>query len=153
MISFIKGGIKVRNSYQIYKYAVLLLVLGYCRTSIDFRSRDHFPMCLCVLCAFRELHTVLKSSDYVHGQSHGHFEGGVKLGVGAFNLVSVVVGKLQTHGIKKGVNVCLTITVWVFFNEQMLSLLPTRTLRMLEFVGFSGNKVNSLLSDTWPVSS
>ncbi|XP_051524797.1 tetratricopeptide repeat protein 39A-like isoform X3 [Myxocyprinus asiaticus] len=74
MISFIKGGMKVRNSYQIYK----------------------------------ELHTVLKSSGYVHGDNHGHFEGGVKLGVGAFNL--------------------------------MLSLLPTRTLRLLEFVGFSGNK-------------
>lgn len=27
MISFLKGGIKVRNSYQIYKYAVLLLLL------------------------------------------------------------------------------------------------------------------------------
>ncbi|KAK9970887.1 hypothetical protein ABG768_026792 [Culter alburnus] len=74
MISFIKGGMKVRNSYQIYK----------------------------------ELHTILKSSGYVHGDNHGHFEGGVKLGVGAFNL--------------------------------MLSLLPTRTLRLLEFVGFSGNK-------------
>lgn len=74
MISFIKGGMKVRNSYQIYK----------------------------------ELHTVLKSPGYVHGDNHGHFEGGVKLGVGAFNL--------------------------------MLSLLPTRTLRLLEFVGFSGNK-------------
>uniref|UniRef100_A0A672KP00 Tetratricopeptide repeat domain 39A n=1 Tax=Sinocyclocheilus grahami TaxID=75366 RepID=A0A672KP00_SINGR len=74
MISFIKGGMKVRNSYQIYK----------------------------------ELHTVLKSASYVHGDNHGHFEGGVKLGVGAFNL--------------------------------MLSLLPTRTLRLLEFVGFSGNK-------------
>ncbi|XP_030640143.1 tetratricopeptide repeat protein 39A [Chanos chanos] len=74
MISFIKGGIKVRNSYQTYK----------------------------------ELHTVLKSSGYVHGNNHGHFEGGVKLGVGAFNL--------------------------------MLSLLPTRTLKLLEFVGFSGNK-------------
>ncbi|XP_076860023.1 tetratricopeptide repeat protein 39A isoform X2 [Brachyhypopomus gauderio] len=74
MISFIKGGMKVRNSYQIYK----------------------------------ELHTVLKSSNYVQGDNHGHFEGGVKLGVGAFNL--------------------------------MLSLLPTRTLRLLEFVGFSGNK-------------
>uniref|UniRef100_A0A8C1P4C3 Tetratricopeptide repeat domain 39A n=1 Tax=Cyprinus carpio TaxID=7962 RepID=A0A8C1P4C3_CYPCA len=74
MISFIKGGMKVRNSYQIYK----------------------------------ELHTVLKSSSYVQGDNHGHFEGGVKLGVGSFNL--------------------------------MLSLLPTRTLRLLEFVGFSGNK-------------
>nr|XP_005174733.3 tetratricopeptide repeat protein 39A-like [Danio rerio] len=74
MISFIKGGMKVRNSYQIYK----------------------------------ELHTILKSSGYVQGDNHGHFEGGVKLGIGAFNL--------------------------------MLSLLPTRTLRLLEFVGFSGNK-------------
>lgn len=26
--------------------------------------------------------------------------------------------------------------------SQMLSLLPTRTLRLLEFVGFSGNKVS-----------
>ncbi|XP_065104565.1 tetratricopeptide repeat protein 39A isoform X1 [Paramisgurnus dabryanus] len=74
MIGFIKGGIKVRNSYQIYK----------------------------------ELHTVLKSSSYVNGDNHSHFEGGVKLGVGAFNL--------------------------------MLSLLPTRTLKLLEFVGISGNK-------------
>uniref|UniRef100_A0A3B5M2P5 Tetratricopeptide repeat domain 39A n=1 Tax=Xiphophorus couchianus TaxID=32473 RepID=A0A3B5M2P5_9TELE len=74
MISFIKGGIKVRNSYQTYK----------------------------------ELHTVLKSTGYTHGDNHGHFEGGVKLGVGAFNL--------------------------------MISMLPTRTLKLLEFVGFSGNK-------------
>uniref|UniRef100_A0A8C7QSB4 Tetratricopeptide repeat domain 39A n=1 Tax=Oncorhynchus mykiss TaxID=8022 RepID=A0A8C7QSB4_ONCMY len=74
MVSFIKGGIKVRNSYQTYK----------------------------------ELHTVLQSSSYVHGDNHGHFEGGVKLGVGSFNL--------------------------------MISMLPTRTLRLLEFVGFSGNK-------------
>ncbi|XP_030227662.1 tetratricopeptide repeat protein 39A isoform X2 [Gadus morhua] len=74
MISFIKGGIKVRNSYQTYK----------------------------------ELHSVLQSSGFAHGGNHGHFEGGVKLGVGAFNL--------------------------------MISMLPTRTLRLLEFVGFSGNK-------------
>lgn len=36
----------------------------------------------------RELHTVLNSSAYSQGHNHGHFEGGVKLGVGAFNLVS-----------------------------------------------------------------
>nr|XP_061833751.1 tetratricopeptide repeat protein 39A-like isoform X1 [Nerophis lumbriciformis]XP_061833752.1 tetratricopeptide repeat protein 39A-like isoform X1 [Nerophis lumbriciformis] len=74
MISFIKGGIKVRNSYQTYK----------------------------------DLHRVLHSTGYSHGDNHGHFEGGVKLGVGAFNL--------------------------------MISMLPTRTLKLLEFVGFSGNK-------------
>ncbi|KAK1165136.1 tetratricopeptide repeat protein 39A isoform X2 [Acipenser oxyrinchus oxyrinchus] len=74
MISFIRGGIKVRSSYQTYK----------------------------------ELHNIVQSAQYTQGDSHSHFEGGVKLGVGAFNLT--------------------------------LSLLPTRILRLLEFVGFSGNK-------------
>ncbi|EHB17723.1 Tetratricopeptide repeat protein 39A [Heterocephalus glaber] len=75
MVSFIKGGIKVRNSYQTYK----------------------------------ELDSLMQSSQYYKGESYRHFEGGVKLGVGAFNLT--------------------------------LSMLPTRILRLLEFVGFSGNKV------------
>ncbi|XP_068098536.1 tetratricopeptide repeat protein 39A isoform X2 [Hyperolius riggenbachi] len=74
MVSFIKGGIKVRNSYQTYK----------------------------------ELDNLQKCATYLKGDSHCHFEGGVKLGVGAFNLT--------------------------------LSMLPTRILRLLEFVGFSGNK-------------
>ncbi|KAM4022366.1 tetratricopeptide repeat protein 39A isoform 2-T2 [Anomaloglossus baeobatrachus] len=74
MVSFIKGGIKVRNSYQTYK----------------------------------ELDALQKCANYMKGESHCHFEGGVKLGVGAFNLT--------------------------------LSMLPTRILRLLEFVGFSGNK-------------
>ncbi|TNN74378.1 Tetratricopeptide repeat protein 39A [Liparis tanakae] len=56
----------------------------------------------------RELHTILQSPGYSQGENHCHFEGGVKLGVGAFNL--------------------------------MISMLPTRTLKLLEFVGFTGNK-------------
>ncbi|XP_037601733.1 tetratricopeptide repeat protein 39A isoform X5 [Cebus imitator] len=79
MVSFIKGGIKVRNSYQTYK----------------------------------ELDSLVQSSQYCKGENHRHFEGGVKLGVGAFNLT--------------------------------LSMLPTRILRLLEFVGFSGNKDYGLL--------
>ncbi|KAM5160978.1 tetratricopeptide repeat protein 39A isoform 2-T2 [Callospermophilus lateralis] len=79
MVSFIKGGIKVRNSYQTYK----------------------------------ELDNLVQSSQYCKGSSYRHFEGGVKLGVGAFNLT--------------------------------LSMLPTRILRLLEFVGFSGNKDYGLL--------
>ncbi|XP_011539351.1 tetratricopeptide repeat protein 39A isoform X2 [Homo sapiens] len=79
MVSFIKGGIKVRNSYQTYK----------------------------------ELDSLVQSSQYCKGENHPHFEGGVKLGVGAFNLT--------------------------------LSMLPTRILRLLEFVGFSGNKDYGLL--------
>uniref|UniRef100_A0A8D0GXH6 Tetratricopeptide repeat domain 39A n=1 Tax=Sphenodon punctatus TaxID=8508 RepID=A0A8D0GXH6_SPHPU len=78
MVSFIKGGIKVRNSYQTY----------------------------------RELDSLIQSPNYVKGQNHHHFEGGVKLGVGAFNLT--------------------------------LSMFPTRILRLLEFVGFSGNKEHGL---------
>uniref|UniRef100_A0A2K6FGS9 Tetratricopeptide repeat domain 39A n=1 Tax=Propithecus coquereli TaxID=379532 RepID=A0A2K6FGS9_PROCO len=79
MVSFIKGGIRVRNSYQTYK----------------------------------ELDSLVQSSHYCKGENHRHFEGGVKLGVGAFNLT--------------------------------LSMLPTRILRLLEFVGFSGNKDYGLL--------
>lgn len=76
MISFIKGGIKIRTSYQIYK----------------------------------DCQSVLNMSQGVGGASEAfrQFEGGVKLGIGSFNL--------------------------------MLSLLPARILRLLEFIGFSGNR-------------
>ncbi|XP_043555151.1 tetratricopeptide repeat protein 39A isoform X2 [Chiloscyllium plagiosum] len=74
MISFIKGSIKIRNSYQTYK----------------------------------ELLNIVQSSNYTKGENYSHLEGGVQLGIGAFNLT--------------------------------ISLLPTRILRLLEFVGFSGNK-------------
>ncbi|KPP64569.1 tetratricopeptide repeat protein 39B-like, partial [Scleropages formosus] len=76
MISFIKGGLKIRTSYQIYKECqhVLNMTQDLAGTSEAFRQ----------------------------------FEGGVKLGIGSFNL--------------------------------MLSLLPGRILRLLEFIGFSGNR-------------
>ncbi|XP_061664691.1 uncharacterized protein LOC133494677 isoform X2 [Syngnathoides biaculeatus] len=76
MISFIKGGIKIRSSYQIYK----------------------------------DCHNVLNVARELSSQSDSHrqFEGGVKLGIGSFNL--------------------------------MVSLLPQRILRLLEFMGFSGNR-------------
>ncbi|KAG7491573.1 hypothetical protein MATL_G00005220 [Megalops atlanticus] len=74
MMSFIKGGIKVRNSYVIYK----------------------------------ELHALIHSDNFSKGPNHCHLEGGVSLGVGAFNLA--------------------------------LSMFPARILKLLEFVGFSGDK-------------
>ncbi|XP_034270958.1 tetratricopeptide repeat protein 39A isoform X1 [Pantherophis guttatus] len=52
IISFVKGSIKIRNSYQIY----------------------------------RVLENLIQSRSYVKGENHPHFEVGVKLGVGAFNL-------------------------------------------------------------------
>ncbi|KAM5194660.1 tetratricopeptide repeat protein 39B [Mantella aurantiaca] len=81
MINFIKGGLKIRTSYQIYK----------------------------------ECHQVLSgmAKDKISSDAHPQFEGGVKLGIGAFNL--------------------------------MLSLLPSRILRLLEFIGFSGNRALGLL--------
>uniref|UniRef100_A0A8C6PIB6 Tetratricopeptide repeat protein 39B n=1 Tax=Nothobranchius furzeri TaxID=105023 RepID=A0A8C6PIB6_NOTFU len=79
MISFIKGGIKIRTSYQIYK----------------------------------DCQNVLSVAQDTAGSSSPfqQFEGGVKLGIGSFNL--------------------------------MLSLLPQRILRLLEFIGFSGNRVST----------
>ncbi|XP_048377720.1 tetratricopeptide repeat protein 39A isoform X2 [Stegostoma tigrinum] len=52
MVSFIKGGIKVRSSFMIYK----------------------------------ELHNFLQSSLFIKGPNHSHLEGGISLGIGAFNL-------------------------------------------------------------------
>uniref|UniRef100_H0V466 Tetratricopeptide repeat protein 39B n=1 Tax=Cavia porcellus TaxID=10141 RepID=H0V466_CAVPO len=81
MINFIKGGLKIRTSYQIYKE------------------------CLSIL------HVIQKNK---HEQEFFYeFEGGVKLGTGAFNL--------------------------------MLSLLPARIIKLLEFIGFSGNRELGLL--------
>ncbi|XP_036187083.1 tetratricopeptide repeat protein 39B isoform X1 [Myotis myotis] len=81
MINFIKGGLKIRTSYHIYKE------------------------CLSIL------HILQKNK--VEQQFFHEFEGGVKLGIGAFNL--------------------------------MLSLLPARIIRLLEFIGFSGNRELGLL--------
>ncbi|XP_008315392.1 tetratricopeptide repeat protein 39B [Cynoglossus semilaevis] len=75
IIGFIKGGMKIRNSYQIYKD------------------------CLAMANATKDME---KRSTYVH------FKGGVNMGIGSFNL--------------------------------MLSLLPSRVLRLMEFLGFSGDR-------------
>lgn len=82
MISFIKGGIKIRTSYNIYKE---------CQNILNSSQVPTSPA------------TSTKTSD-----PYSQFEGGVKLGIGSFNL--------------------------------MLSLLPQRILRLLEIIGFSGNR-------------
>ncbi|ESP02475.1 hypothetical protein LOTGIDRAFT_138416 [Lottia gigantea] len=74
LISFVKGGLKIRECYKIYK----------------------------------ECNKILKSRKWTDEQHRIHFESGVKMGVGAFNL--------------------------------MISLLPGKVMKLLEFVGFSGNK-------------
>ncbi|XP_072318448.1 tetratricopeptide repeat protein 39B-like [Eucyclogobius newberryi] len=75
IIGFIKGGMKMRNSYQIYKE---------CQAIINIRK------------------------DEKQESSHVHFRSGVSMGIGSFNL--------------------------------MLSLLPSRVLRLMEFLGFSGDR-------------
>ncbi|KAM3623590.1 uncharacterized protein V6R79_013009 [Siganus canaliculatus] len=76
IISFIKGGMRIRNSYQIYKD---------CQAFANISNE-----------------TEKQKSTYVH------FKGGVNMGIGSFNL--------------------------------MLSLLPSRVLRLMEFLGFSGER-------------
>ncbi|XP_078070283.1 tetratricopeptide repeat protein 39B isoform X2 [Mustelus asterias] len=80
MINFIKGGIKIRTSYNIYRECQQIVQMTQDRVKTD------------VYC---------------------QFEGGIQLGIGAFNL--------------------------------MLSLLPLRILRLLEFIGFSGNRGSIIL--------
>lgn len=99
MISFIKGGIKVRNSYQTYKWAPRISLFPSKKNVVCcFRFSQTRPLFLLTL-PHRELHTVLQSPGYTHGDNHGHFEGGVKLGIGAFNLVSRRLDVIK-HGSK-----------------------------------------------------
>ncbi|KAF6729992.1 Tetratricopeptide repeat protein 39B [Oryzias melastigma] len=76
IIGFIKGGMGMRNSYQIYKYC-------------------------------QDMENVLTDEEK-QKRTHVHFRGGVSMGIGSFNL--------------------------------MLSLFPARVLRLMEFLGFSGNR-------------
>ncbi|XP_044203033.1 tetratricopeptide repeat protein 39B-like [Thunnus albacares] len=76
IIGFIKGGMRIRNSYQIYK---------------DCQA----------------MASVTNEVDKLKN-THVHFRGGVSMGIGSFNL--------------------------------MLSLLPSRVLRLMEFLGFSGDR-------------
>ncbi|KAM9857002.1 tetratricopeptide repeat protein 39B-like [Aulostomus maculatus] len=76
IIGFIKGGMRIRNSYQIYKECQVMA-----NTTRDEENQK---------------------------STHIHFRGGVNMGIGSFNL--------------------------------MLSLLPARVLRLMEFLGFSGDR-------------
>ncbi|XP_078799416.1 tetratricopeptide repeat protein 39B-like [Oryzias latipes] len=76
IIGFIKGGMGMRNSYQIFKYC-------------------------------QDMENVLTDEEK-QKRTHVHFRGGVSMGIGSFNL--------------------------------MLSLFPARVLRLMEFLGFSGNR-------------
>ncbi|BES91165.1 IHypothetical protein2 [Nesidiocoris tenuis] len=58
--------------------------------------------------SYKECSNILKSRDWSGVQHFVHFQSGVHLGIGVFNL--------------------------------MISLLPTRIIKLLEFIGFSGSK-------------
>lgn len=58
---------------------------------------------------YRDCSNILKKRHWESETSKIHFESGVRMGVGTFNL--------------------------------MISLLPGRVIKLLEFIGFSGNKV------------
>ncbi|XP_034086117.1 tetratricopeptide repeat protein 39B [Gymnodraco acuticeps] len=76
IIGFIKGGMRIRNSYQIYKDCQ---AMASATKGMEKQSSTHI-----------------------------HFRGGVNMGIGSFNL--------------------------------MLSLLPSKVLRLMEFLGFSGDR-------------
>lgn len=61
------------------------------------------------LLAIRECSHILDTRNWSNDSSKVHFESGVRMGLGTFNL--------------------------------MISMLPARVIKLLEFIGFSGNKV------------
>lgn len=93
------GGMKIRSCYNSYKVSCSHLLLSISNSFI-FNN--------CQLCA-----EILKNrKNWDSAESKLHFESGVKMGIGTFNL--------------------------------MISLLPQRVIKLLEFIGFSGNKASGL---------
>ena len=73
---------------------------------------------------------------------------GVSVSVGVCNVVGVSMGvgvgvsMGVSVGVGEGVGVSMGVSVWLSFHPfQLVSLLPARIMRLLEFVGFTGNKV------------
>lgn len=95
-------------------------------------------MTSCFVPSNRDCQNVLNVTQDPAGQpdSFKQFEGGVKLGVGSFNLV----GSLRPPVHASAASSCFDRVFCLF---QMLSLLPQRILRLLEFIGFSGNRVGA----------
>lgn len=72
-----------------------------------------------------------------------HFSGGINMGIGSFNLVRTMQFKQKYY--KKTLNTNNPVLLIPhFFSPQMLSLLPSRVLRLMEFLGFSGDRVGRL---------
>ncbi len=86
----------------------------------------------------RELHAFVQSDTAFKGPNHKHLEGGVSFGIGAFNLVCVS-GILHLYSL--WLNSRLSTVLLFFTVTQTLSLFPARLLKLLEFAGFSGDKV------------
>ncbi|CAG9864886.1 unnamed protein product [Phyllotreta striolata] len=62
--------------------------------------------------SYKDCHQILLNRNWEKDPTKEHFEGGVRVGIGVFNL--------------------------------MISMLPSRVIRLLEFIGFSGNKQKGL---------
>lgn len=91
----------------------------------------------------RELHSLIKSHNCLKGPSHVHLEGGISFGIGAFNLVGHKI--ISKHHLLTACRVCNHVFVPYSLSGrlylQTLSLFPPRILKVLEFAGFSGDKV------------
>lgn len=118
--------------------SVLVLLLSHFRFahSHGFSAFSH-----------RELHALVKSQRCLKGPSHEHLQGGISFGIGAFNLVGAnssspcfflfVLFGFFCSVVSHGYHTARLAFVYL----QTLSLFPPRILKVLEFAGFSGDKV------------
>lgn len=88
--------------------------------------------------------TILKNRKWGNDIHKVHFESGVRMGIGAFNLVRIYFISTTTILITIISSYIFILKSYTLF--QMISLLPARIIKLLEFIGFSGDKVIKIMS-------
>lgn len=80
LVSFIRAGIKIRSCFNSYKYVLY---------NSRFILRKFVEKKITGLFIFRECNVILNSRTWSENEKNykEHFESGVRLGIGAFNLV------------------------------------------------------------------
>lgn len=97
LMSFVKGGLRMRSCLNAYKYVLYDLELEFTQNLVWLwpGSWTQITNYLVILC--RECWNILRQKNWADCKHKPHFESGVRMGVGAYNLVRTLTFWESAH--------------------------------------------------------